>query len=258
MRSFKLFLSNIKKWWIIGFYLALFLWWIFDFATIKKWFLGFLGQRPDLIQRTSLGELALQHLNIVLISTSIAIVIGLGAGMIIHYTQHKELKDMALKLASIGETIPSAAIIALSVPLYGYGNRPIILALIIYAILPILRNTIVGLESIAEPILDAAKGVGLSKWQQLIKIELPLSLPTLLAGIRTALVINISAATIGATVGAGGFGVPIIAGIRTYDPVMVIQGSVPVILMALFADRLLRYKKFSNNFGSKSNVGVRE
>ncbi len=246
MKSHNSLFTLVKKWWVSGLYLALFLWWIFGFATIRSLFLEWLGQRPDLIQRTSLAELALQHLNIVFISTSIAIVIGLGLGLIIHYTHLKELKALALKLASIGETIPSAAIIALSVPLYGYGDRPIILALIIYAILPILRNTIVGLESISTPVIDAAKGVGLSKWQQLIKIELPLSQPTLLAGIRTALVINISAATIGATVGAGGFGVPIIAGIRTYDPVMVIQGSVPVILMALFADRLLRYKTFES------------
>jgi len=245
MRLFRTLVSQFKRWWIIVLYLGLFLWWIFDFSTIKSLFLEWLGQRPDLIQRTSLAELALQHLNIVFISTSIAIVIGLGLGIIIHYTQLEDLKALTLKLASIGETVPSAAIIALSVPLFGYGNQPIILALIIYAILPILRNTIVGLESISRPIIEAAKGVGLSKWQQLLKIELPLSRPTLLAGIRTALVINISAATIGATVGAGGFGVPIIAGIRTYDPVMVIQGSVPVILMALFADRLLRLNKLT-------------
>jgi len=245
MRLFRTLVSQFKRWWIIVLYLGLFLWWIFDFSTIKSLFLEWLGQRPDLIQRTSLAELALQHLNIVFISTSIAIVIGLGLGIIIHYTQLEDLKALTLKLASIGETVPSAAIIALSVPLFGYGNQPIILALIIYAILPILRNTIVGLESISRPIIEAAKGVGLSKWQQLTKIELPLSRPTLLAGIRTALVINISAATIGATVGAGGFGVPIIAGIRTYDPVMVIQGSVPVILMALFADRLLRLNKLT-------------
>lgn len=245
MRLFRTLVSQFKRWWIIVLYLGLFLWWIFDFSTIKSLFLEWLGQRPDLIQRTSLAELALQHLNIVFVSTSIAIVIGLGLGIIIHYTQLEDLKALTLKLASIGETVPSAAIIALSVPLFGYGNQPIILALIIYAILPILRNTIVGLESISRPIIDAAKGVGFSKWQQLIKIELPLSRPTLLAGIRTALVINISAATIGATVGAGGFGVPIIAGIRTYDPVMVIQGSVPVILMALFADRLLRLNKLT-------------
>jgi len=243
MRLFRLCITQFKRWWVIAFYLALFLWWIFDFSTIKGLFLEWLGQRPDLIQRTSLAELAIQHLNIVFVSTSIAIVIGLGLGIVIHYTQHEDLKALTLKLASIGETVPSAAIIALSVPLFGYGNQPIILALIIYAILPILRNTIVGLESISRPIIDAAKGVGLSKWQRLVKIELPLSRPTLLAGIRTALVINISAATIGATVGAGGFGVPIIAGIRTYDPVMVIQGSVPVILMALFSDRLLRLNK---------------
>jgi len=236
-------LTMIKTWVLPMGYLALFMWWILDFPTIKTIFLSWLGQRPDLIQRTPLWELATQHLTIVMISTSIAVIIGLGLGLIIHYSRSQEIKSMALKAASLGETIPSAAIIALSVPLMGYGNGPIIIALIIYAILPILRNTIVGLASISRPILEAAVGLGLSRFQQLIKIELPLSKPTLMAGIRTALVINISAATIGATVGAGGFGVPIIAGIRTYDPVTVIQGSIPVILMALFADRLLRSSK---------------
>jgi osmoprotectant transport system permease protein len=240
MNKLKQFKVTLKSWIMPILYLALFLWWIFDFPRIKEVLVLWLGQRPDLIQRTPLWELAIQHLTIVLISTSIAIVIGLGFGLLIHITHLDELKTMSLKFASIGETIPSAAVIALSVPLMGYGNGPIIFALIIYAILPILRNTIVGLESISKPILEAASGIGLSRFQRLIKIELPLSKPTLLAGIRTALVINISAATIGATVGAGGFGVPIIAGIRTYDPVTVIQGSIPVILMALFADRLLR------------------
>jgi len=245
---FKVLFNKIKPYLVPAVYLGIFVWWIVDFPHIKDLFLTWLNQKSDVIQRTPLWELALQHLSIVIISTSIAMVIGLGLGMIIHYARHEELKTMVLKLASIGETIPSAAIIALSVPMIGYGNRPIIIALIIYAILPILRNTIVGLESISKPILEAAKGLGLSRFQQLFKIEYPLAQPTLLAGIRTALVINISAATLGATVGAGGFGVPIIAGIRTYDPVTVIQGSIPVILMALFADRLLRMP------GAKKNI----
>jgi osmoprotectant transport system permease protein len=114
------------------------------------------------------------------------------------------------------------------------------MALLIYAILPILRNTIVGLQSINPSIQDAATGIGMSPLQRLLKIEMPLARPMILAGIKTALVINISLATIGATVGAGGLGVPIIAGIRSYDPLLVLQGSIAVILMALLTERALR------------------
>ena len=141
---------------------------------------------------------------------------------------------------SIGETLPTAAIIALSVPLMGYGNGPLLLALSIYGILPILRNTLEGLSNIARTIHEAALGLGLTPMERLTRIELPLALPNIFTGIRIATIINVSAATIGATVGAGGFGVLIVSGIRTYDPMVVIQASVPVILLALWFDRVLR------------------
>jgi osmoprotectant transport system permease protein len=159
---------------------------------------------------------------------------------LVRLSRSHELDNLVMRFGALGETIPSAAVIALSVPLLGYGNEPILLALFLYAILPIVRNTISGFHSISTDIAEAAKGMGYTPFQQVLWVELPLALPTVIAGIRTALIINISAATLGATVGAGGLGVPIIAGIRTSDPVMVIIGSVPVILMALAADRVLR------------------
>jgi len=231
-----------KHWLLTLFYLAMFLWWIFDFAIFRNSILSWISSRPNLIQRTSLATLAYQHVEIVVISTGVAIVLAIGLGGLVRITRSSELRTLFINIGSMGETIPSAAIIALSVPLFGYGNFPIILALTIYAILPIVRNTIVGLDSIALEIDEAAQGSGMTLPQQLIKIDFPLALPTILAGIKTALIINISAATIGATVGAGGFGVLIIAGIRTYDSLMVIQGSVPVILLALFVDRILRIR----------------
>jgi osmoprotectant transport system permease protein len=176
------------------------------------------------------------------IPTLLALIVSLFAGCALHLAGNEEMKDLVLSASSIGETFPSVAIIAISVPVLGYGNMPCMLALFIYAILPILRNTVTGLKEVSPWVSDAAKGVGMSKVQRLIKIELPLATPIIMAGLKVALLINISAATLGATVGAGGLGVPIIAGIRTYDTLMVIKGTLPVLLMALLADSLLRVR----------------
>lgn len=227
---------------IVILYSILFFMWIFRFDWIKNNLLFFLDTKSNIVQRTSLATLAYQHLNIVLLSTFLSIVIGLSLGIWVRLSRSIELRQLILQFSTIGETLPTAAIIALSVPLLGYGNIPLILALCIYGILPIVRNTIVGLDTISSDIQEAAQGIGLTRFEQLIRVDIPIALPAILTGIRIATVINVSAATIGATVGAGGFGVMIIAGIRTYDTLMVLQASVPVILMALWFDRILRYE----------------
>jgi osmoprotectant transport system permease protein len=221
-------------------YLILFLLWIFKFPELLEWASPWLPERAKILSRTPLYVLAAQHIIIAFVSTGLAIATALTLGISVRLFQNKELKSIILTASAIGETIPSAAIIALSVPILGYGNIPIILALYLYAILPIIRNVIVGFESTSPAIIDAGIGLGMSRLQLLWFVDLPMAKPIIMAGIRMALVINISAATIGATVGAGGFGVPIISGIRIYDPIMVIQGSIPVLLLALFSDRLLR------------------
>jgi len=221
-------------------YTLLFLVWIFKFDWIKETLLFFLDSKNTIVQRSSLFELAYQHSYIVLLSTKLSILIGLSLAIWVRLSRSEELKQIVLQFSTIGETLPTAAIIALSVPIIGYGNIPLVLALCIYGILPIVRNTIVGLNTIPTEVQEAAQGLGLTRLEQLIRIDLPLALPAIFTGIRIATVINVSAATIGATVGAGGFGVMIIAGIRTYDTLMIIQASVPVILMALWFDRVLR------------------
>jgi len=229
---------------IVILYSILFFIWIFRFDWIKNTLLFFLDSKTSIIQRTSLSTLAYQHLTIVLISTLLSIIIGLSLGIWVRLSRSIELRQLILQFSTIGETLPTAAIIALSVPLLGYGNIPLILALCIYGILPIVRNTIVGLDTIPNDIQEAAQGIGLTRFEQLIRVEIPIALPAIMTGIRIATVINVSAATIGATVGAGGFGVMIIAGIRTYDTLMVIQASIPVILMALWFDRILRVESY--------------
>ncbi|NDL66819.1 ABC transporter permease [Anaerotalea alkaliphila] len=232
-----------SPWLVLGLYLAAFLLWILFFDQAVALLAPWLPKRAAVQSRTTLAMLSWQHLLLVGVSTSGAVLTSLLLGGAVHLARNGELKSMVLAAGSIGETIPSAAVIALAVPALGYGNVPCMLALYLYAILPVVRNTIVGMESVPRPVREAAEGMGMTRRQQLWKVELPLARPVILAGIRTALVINISAATIGATVGAGGFGVPIIAGIRVYDPVLVLRGSVPVVLMALFADRLFRMRE---------------
>ncbi|MDK9711055.1 ABC transporter permease [Acidaminobacter sp.] len=232
--------KGIRKWLVPGLYAFGFLIWIFFFdegiSVLSPW----LPKRAALQMRTPLHMLAWQHFFIVVVSTSLAVVTSLLLGSLVHLTQNAELKSLVLSVSAIGETVPSAAVIALSVPLLGYGNLTCMLALYLYAILPVVRNTIVGMETIPYSVREAGTGMGMTRFQQFLHIDIPLAAPIILTGIRTALVINISAATIGATVGAGGFGVPIISGIRVYDPLMVVQGSVPVLFMAMFADKSLR------------------
>ena len=237
-------MRNWNKNRVVILYTFLFFIWIFRFDWIKNTLLFFLDSKTSIIQRTSLSTLAYQHLTIVLISTLLSIIIGLSLGIWVRLSRSIELRQLILQFSTIGETLPTAAIIALSVPLLGYGNIPLILALCIYGILPIVRNTIVGLDTIPNDIQEAAQGIGLTRFEQLIRVDIPIALPAIMTGIRIATVINVSAATIGATVGAGGFGVMIIAGIRTYDTLMVIQASIPVILMALWFDRILRVESY--------------
>ncbi len=230
----------IKTWGLTLIYGLSLVWWLADTSRIKAQLVEWFGIGSPLIERTPLSTLVWQHITLVSIATLAAILVGIGLGLAVRLSRSEELESLVIRFGALGETIPSAAVIALSVPLLGYGNEPILLALFLYAILPIVRNTLSGLNSVAPDITEAAKGMGFTEIQQVFKVEFPLAFPTLIAGIRTALVINISAATLGATVGAGGLGVPIIAGIRTSDPVLVLIGSVPVILMALVADRVLR------------------
>ncbi|HNZ09112.1 MAG TPA: ABC transporter permease [Bacillota bacterium] len=218
--------------------ISLFVLFVFGFGYVEALYSIIVPLRPAIVERTALYVLVWQHLVIALVPTLAALAISAASGCLLHVYGNEELKSLAISLGSIGETFPSVAIIALSVPVLGYGNLPCMLALFIYAVLPILRNTVTGLSEVPRGITEAARGMGMDKFQMLFKVELPLAWPVMAAGLRIALIINISAATLGATVGAGGLGIPIVAGIRTYDILMVIKGTMPVLLMALFADSM--------------------
>ena len=134
---------------------------------------------------------------------------------------------------------PPVAILALAVPFLGFGFKPALLALFLYSLLPIIRNTLAGIESVPQEIVEAAFGIGMTRLQILTKIELPLSFRVIMAGVRTSVVINVGTATIGAVVGAGGLGVPIISGLVRENPAFLIEGGITSAFLAIVLDRIL-------------------
>lgn len=200
----------------------------------------------------NLGELFSQHMAIVLIATTASFLLAFGLGSWVHIKRFDQLKSNLLSFCGFGETFPTAALIALLVPLLGYGMESVIIALFVYGLMPIFTNTIEGLDSIPKHISEAADGMGLTKLQKYSNIELKIGTPYILSGVRISLIVNIAAATIGAVVGAGGLGMPIMSGIRIYDPILIMKGALPVILLALLVDGLFR--KLEQHYGQWSGL----
>ena len=140
-------------------------------------------------------------------------------------------------IAAVGQTFPPVAVLAIAVPVIGFGLQPAIIALILYGVLPVLQATLAGLGAIDASVTEVAKGMGMSRGQRLRKVE-PLAAPVILAGVRTSVIINIGTATIASTVGASTLGTPIIIGLSGFNTAYVIQGALLVALAAIIADRL--------------------
>jgi osmoprotectant transport system permease protein len=194
----------------------------------------FVTHRSDIFQAT------LTHLTLVVISMLIAIAIAVPLGMFI--VQRPALRSIALGIASIFQTIPSLALFGFLIPIPfigGIGTRTAIVALVLYALLPILRNTYVGLTNIDPSILEAAEAMGMTDTQILLRVRLPLALSVILAGIRTATIITIGVATIAAAIGAGGLGTFIFRGVAMVSDAVILAGAIPAALLALIADGLL-------------------
>ena len=193
---------------------------------------NFLNQYTSEILRLS-GE----HLVLVIIAMVVAIAIGIPLGILI--TRRPRFAPLILGLANALQTIPSLAIFGflISVPfLGGIGKTPAIVALTLYALLPIIRNTYVGIQNIDPAVREAGRGMGMTDWQLLTQVELPLATGVILAGVRVATVISVGIATIAAAIGGGGLGVFIFRGISTVNNQLILAGAVPAAIMALVAD----------------------
>lgn len=227
-----------RRWLAALFWLLLLLLAVYRFEWLEGFLKQVFGGKEIFRQRATLADYMLQHLGLVLLSTSISTAIGLSLGLIARFRMLSEFREPLLRAATFLQTVPSSAVLALSVPLMGYGQTPVAIALVFYGLLPILRNTIQGLDAVPGEVLLSADGMGMTPAQRLLRVQLPLAGPAILAGIRTSVIINISAATLGATVGAGGLGVLIVNGIRSMDVTMIIKGALPVSLLALLASSL--------------------
>ena len=190
--------------------------------------------------RAEIVEATLAHLFLVLVSMLIAILIGVPLGMFL--VERKRGRAIALGIASVVQTIPSLALFGFLIPLPflgGIGTRTAIIALVLYALLPILRNTVVGLTNLDPAVLEAAEAMGMTPGQILLNVRLPLGSSVILAGIRTATVITIGVATIAAAIGAGGLGTFIFRGVAMVSDAVILAGAIPAALLALAADAAL-------------------
>lgn len=189
--------------------------------------------------RASLLVLVWEHIRLVAISSTITITIGVPVGIWVTRTSGKDFLPIVTALTSFGQTFPPVAVLALAVPMLGFGLLPTVVALFLYGLLPVVRNTIAGLQAVPDNLLDAAHGMGMSQMQTLFRVEIPLSARVILAGVRISVIINIGTAMIGAVIGAGGLGSPIIAGLVQDNVAYILEGSVPAALLAVLADQLL-------------------
>ena len=188
-------------------------------------------------RRSEILALTGEHVVLVLASTFLAVAIGVPLGVAL--TRRPRLARPVLGFANVVQTIPSLALFGFLIPLPfigGIGARTAIAALVVYALLPILRNTYTGIRSVDPAVAEAATGIGMTPRQRLRLVELPLALPVVLAGVRIATVVAIGLATIAAAIGAGGLGVLIYRGVAIVDHRLILAGAVPAALLALVAD----------------------
>lgn len=215
----------------------------------------FPGLPHPVYTRASFVELTLAHLQLVAISSLAAAIVGVGLGIFVTRESGREFAPFVSALAAIGQTFPPVAVLALAIPMLGYGGAPTIAALTLYAVLPILEGTITGLHAVPAPVRDAAKGMGFSRFDLLRRIDLPLASPFILAGLRNAVIINIGTATIGSTIGALSLGSPIIEGLSAANPAYVVQGAVLVALLAVVVDRWFEwFDEYSHPGGAQKKT----
>jgi len=199
---------------------------------VNRLYEAFLNRKEDVLDGL------IQHIEISFIALFFALVIAVPLG--IYLTRKKKAAEIVIGITAVFQTIPSLALLGLLIPLVGIGTTPSIIALVIYALLPILRNIYTGIKEVDPNLIEAAKGLGMNNRRLLFKVELPLAMPVIMAGIRTAMVLIIGTATIAALIGAGGLGDLITVGISRNDMDLILLGAIPAALLALFFDFLLR------------------
>jgi osmoprotectant transport system permease protein len=213
---------------------------------------------PDLARPVYLQEpmsvLMWQHIGLVLVSSSIAVIIATVAALATTSKTGLAFKPAMEMLAGMGQTFPPVAVLAVAVPAVGFGALPALIALSIFGVLPVLQATMAGLASVPPSVLDSARAMGMTPRQILTEVQMPLALPLWLAGVRTSVVVNIGTAAIASTVGAKTLGLPIIIGLSGFNTAYVLQGAMMVGLLAIAAD--LAFDELALALHGSANSGV--
>lgn len=186
------------------------------------------------------GQLLLktwQHIYISAIAIFLGVIVAIPLGVLL--TRYKKVAGFTIGLASVLQTVPAMALLAMMIPLFGIGALPAIVALFIYSLLPILRNTYLGMENVDPTLRDAAKGMGMSNLQSILQVELRMAAPVIMAGVRLSATYVIAWTALASYIGAGGLGDFIFNGLNLYRPDLILGGSIPVIILALIVDFLL-------------------
>ncbi len=194
---------------------------------------------PVLYPRANLVVLVWEHIQLVAISSAVTVAIGIPLGIWVTRPSGRDFLPLVTDVVSFGQTFPPVAVLALAVPVLGFGLVPTVVALFLYGLLPVVRNTIAGLRAVPPYLLDAASGMGMGRFQALLRVEIPLAAPVIIAGVRISVIINIGTAMIGAVIGAGGLGSPIIAGLVRDNLAFILEGAIPAAMLAILADQLL-------------------
>lgn len=180
-----------------------------------------------------------EHMQITGIAVLVAVIVGVPLGIMI--TRYKKAANLVLGIANVFQTLPSLALFGLVIPLLGVGMKPSVFVLFLYALLPIIKNTYIGINNVEPSAIEAGKGMGMTGYEILTMVELPLALPVIMGGIRISTVINIGTATIASLIGAGGLGDFIFKGIAMYNNNYILAGAIPTAILALLVDALLGY-----------------
>jgi osmoprotectant transport system permease protein len=178
-----------------------------------------------------------RHLQITFSGVFIAALVGIGTGILI--TKHRRLAEAVMSATDLIQTVPSLALLAILMMFFGLGDLTVIIALFLYSLLPIVRNTYVGLKGIDSGLVEAGVGMGMTRFQLLWKVKLPIALPVILSGIRVALVTALGIATIGVLIGAGGLGTFVYRGVQMADVNLILTGAVPLSILAIGTDLFL-------------------
>lgn len=211
--------------------------------------------QPAIYTQNSLLNLTINHLLIVVIATLAASIVAVGLAIVVTRPAGAEFLPLSRMLSNTGQTFPPVAVLALAVPVLGFGTAPTLVALFLYGLLPIFENALTGLTAIPPDIEEAARGTGMTEWQRLTQIELPLALPLILAGLRLSVTISIGTATIGSTVAASTLGEAIIAGLINSNLAFVAQGGLVVGVLAILIYDGLR--ALERQMGARSGLRVR-